>query len=76
MHHMIISKDNLTKLIDFVYPNLAEYSGNVNYMVGRAILAFKNVDVKKISDIMMDRLSGDICIYTSADSVDLTEGQP
>ena len=44
-------------------------------MVGRAILASKNVDVKKISDIVIDRLPGDVCIYISADSVDLTEGQ-
>jgi ATP-dependent DNA helicase PIF1 len=48
----------------------------MNYLVGRAILTPINVDVEKISDIVMDRLPGDPYIYTSADSVDLTEGQP
>jgi len=43
---MTIPKGNLTDLIDFVYPNLAENSGNVNYMVGRAILTPKNTDVE------------------------------
>src|SRR6266542_3019701 len=71
---IIIPKGNLIDLINFVYPNLAQNSGNVNYMVGRAILAPKNVDVEKISDIVIDWLPGDVCIYTSADLVDLTEG--
>src|SRR6266540_6940410 len=72
---IIIPEGNLIDLIDFIYLNLIQNFGNVNYMVGRAILASKNVDVKKISDIVIDQLPGDVCIYTSADLVDLTEGQ-
>ena len=45
-------------------------------MVGKAILVPKNVDVEKISDIVMDQLPGDVCIYTSANSIDSIEGQP
>jgi len=33
-----------------------------------------NVDVEKISDIMIDRLLNDPYIYISVDSVDLTKG--
>ena len=71
---IVIPERNLIDLIDFVYLNLAQNFGNVNYMVGRAILASKNVDVEKISDIVIDQLPGDVCIYTSVDSVDSTEG--
>ena len=54
---MTITKGNLTDLADFVYPNLAKNSGNVNYMVGREILTPKNTDVDIISDMIMSRLS-------------------
>ena len=70
---MTIPKGNLTDLTDFVYPNLAENSGNVNYMVGRAILTPKNTDVDIISDMIMSRLPGETRIYFSLDSTDLTE---
>jgi ATP-dependent DNA helicase PIF1 len=70
---MTIPKGNLTDLTDFVYPNLAENSGNVSYMVGRAILTPKNTDVDIISDMIMSRLPGETRIYSSLDSTDLIE---
>lgn len=70
---MTMPKGNLTDLIDFVYPNLAENSGNVNYMVGRAILTPKNTDVDIISDMIMSRFPGETRIYPSLDSTDPTE---
>jgi uncharacterized protein with FMN-binding domain len=70
---MTIPKGNLTDLTDFVYPNLAENSGNVSYMVGRAILTPKNTDVDIISDMIMSRLPGETKIYSSLDSTDLIE---
>ncbi|CAB4418715.1 unnamed protein product [Rhizophagus irregularis] len=73
---MIIPKGNLTDLIDFVYPNLAENLGNVDYMVGRAILTPKNTDVNMISDMIMNRLPGETKIYPSLDSTDSTERVP
>jgi len=71
---IIMSNGNLMNLIDFVYPNLAENVGNANYMVNRAILTSKNADVDMISNIIIDRLPGEIKVYPSADSIDLTEG--
>jgi uncharacterized protein with FMN-binding domain len=70
---MTIPKGNLTDLADFVYPNLAKNSGNVNYMVGRAILTPKNTDVDIISDMIMSRLPGETRVYSSLDSTDSTE---
>ena len=70
---MTITKGNLTDLADFVYPNLAKNSGNVNYMVGRAILTPKNTDVDIISDMLMSRLPGETRVYPSLDSTDSTE---
>jgi len=71
--NMITNTDNLTDLIDFVYPNLIENSGNADYMVGRAILTPKNIDVDMISDIVINRLPGETRIYPSLDSIDQTE---
>ena len=46
---------------------------NTNYMVGRAILTPKNTDADIISEMVMDRLPGEIKIYPSVDSTDTTE---
>ena len=72
---MIISEGNLTNLINFIYLNLAQNFRNVSYMVGRAILASKNINIKKISNIIMDKLLEDAYTYISADSTDSAEGQ-
>ena len=73
--NIIIPKENLTDLINFIYPNLEQNSENINYLVNRTILTLMNVNVKKISDIVMDRLPDDPYIYTSTNSVDLMKGQ-
>ncbi len=70
---IIIPEGNLTDLINFIYPNLTENSGNIDYMVSRAILASKNVDTEKISDMVMDQCPGEVRIYPSADTAILTE---
>ncbi len=72
---IVILRENLIDLINFVYPNLEQNSGNMNYLVGKAILTSKNINVKEISDIVMDRLSSDPYTYINMDSVDLSEGQ-
>ena len=66
-------KGALTDLINFVYPNLAENSGNVNYMVNKAILTPKNINVDEISNIIINRIPGETRIYPSADAADLSE---
>ena len=70
---IVIPKSNLTDLIDFVYPNLVENSGSVDYMVGKAILTPKNTDVNIISDMVIGRLPGETRIYSSIDFIDPTE---
>ena len=53
--NIILFKGTLMNLIDFVYPNLVENSGNANYMVSKAILTPKNVNVNVISNIIMEK---------------------
>src|SRR5436305_13841305 len=70
---LLMTGGDLSALINFVYPHLIENCGNVNYMVGRAILTPKNVDVEKVSEMVLNQLPGDFIVYPSADSVDLSE---
>ena len=42
-------------------------------MVGRSILTPKNTDVDIISNMVMNKLPGEVKIYPSADSTDPTE---
>jgi hypothetical protein len=70
---LVMTEGGLPALINFVYLRLSENYGNVDYMIGKAILTPKNVDVEKISDLVLDQLPGDYTIYPSADSADLSE---
>ncbi|CAG8516551.1 12476_t:CDS:1, partial [Acaulospora morrowiae] len=45
----------------------------MNYMVGRAILTPKNDEVKKIFDLIMNQLPGEVYIYYSANFVGLED---
>ncbi|CAG8566255.1 8713_t:CDS:1, partial [Acaulospora morrowiae] len=47
----VILRRQLSNLIDFVYLNFIENSGNMNYMIGRAILTPNN---NQISDLIMN----------------------
>jgi len=69
--NIILFKGTLISLIDFVYPNLTENYGKANYMVNKAILTPKNVNVEVISDIIMEKIPGEIILYPSADSINL-----
>jgi ATP-dependent DNA helicase PIF1 len=71
--NMVITKGTLTDMINFVYPNLAENCGNADYMVSKAILTPKNVNVDIITDIIMEKIPGEFVSYPSADSIDLPE---
>ncbi|CAI2178564.1 789_t:CDS:2, partial [Funneliformis geosporum] len=68
-----IHKETLTNLIDFVYSDLIENSGNTNYMISKAILTPKNINVEIISDIIMKIISGEVILYPSADLVNLPD---
>ncbi|CAI2192235.1 4915_t:CDS:2, partial [Funneliformis geosporum] len=68
-----IHKGTLTNLIDFIYPDLIENSDNANYMVSKAILTPKNINVEIISDIIMKRIPDEVILYPSADLVNLPD---
>ncbi|CAG8764820.1 9137_t:CDS:1, partial [Acaulospora morrowiae] len=51
-----------------------ENSDNMNYMIDRAILTPKNDKVKKISDLIMNWLPGEVYTYYSTDSIGLEDG--
>ena len=71
--NIVLFKGTLINLIDFVYPKLADNSGNANYMVSKAILTTKKINVDAISDIIMEKIPGEMILYPSANSVDLPE---
>ncbi len=70
---IVISKENLKNLIDFIYLNLIKNSANANYFVGRAILTSKNIYINKILDTIIEKFSGKVHIYPNVNLVDLTE---
>ena len=70
---MILPEGNLLNLIDFIYLNLIQNSGNANYFIRRIILTSKNIDVDKISDTILERFPDKVHLYSSVDSVDSTE---
>ncbi len=70
---MVIYKETLTDLIDFIYLNLIKNSENVSYIVVRTILTFKNIDIETILDLIINRFSDEAYIYINADSIDLIE---
>ncbi|CAG8697482.1 5802_t:CDS:1, partial [Acaulospora morrowiae] len=71
---IVILREQLSNLIDFIYPNLVKNFGNMNYMVGKAILTPKNDKVEKISGLIMNRLLGEVYTYYSIDSIGLEDG--
>ncbi len=63
----------MSNLINFIYSNLIQNSGNANYFIERVILTSKNINVDKISNMIMERFSGKIYLYPRADSMNLIE---
>ncbi len=69
-----MSKRNLIDLINFIYLNLVQNIGNINYMVNRTILIPKNIDIEKVLNIIIDQLLSKAYVYISADSVNSIKG--
>ncbi|XP_075479005.1 uncharacterized protein LOC142519875 [Primulina tabacum] len=57
-------------LIDSVFPNMINHVNDVNYMVDRAIITPKNVDVDNINQMLILKFRGEEKEYTSWDSVE------
>jgi len=71
--NIILLKGTLSNLIDFVYPDLVKNFDNVNYIVNKAILTPKNINVNIISDIIMEKIPGEAILYPSANLVNSPE---
>ncbi|CAI2193218.1 3958_t:CDS:2, partial [Funneliformis geosporum] len=67
--HLIYNK--IIQAINNEY--LIENSDNANYMVSKAILTPKNINVEIISDIIMKRIPDEVILYPSADLVNLPD---
>ncbi|KAG8386652.1 hypothetical protein BUALT_Bualt03G0170900 [Buddleja alternifolia] len=64
------SEQSIYPLIDAIFPNMVDHADDANYMVGRAIITPKNMDVDKINQMLNGLFSGEEKVYTSWDSVD------
>ncbi|XP_073120390.1 uncharacterized protein [Henckelia pumila] len=61
---------SISQLIDFVFPDMVEHMNNANYMVSRAIITRKNVDVDKINELLISKFPGEEKEYASWDTVE------
>src|SRR5439155_10456135 len=66
---IILPSQNINNLINFVYSNFTTHS-NSQYLVERAILTSKNVDVNNLNTIIMDQFPGKTVEYYSADMIE------
>ncbi len=66
---IVLPSQEINDLISFIYPNLSTYS-NSKYLVERAILTPKNVDVYAINTIIMNQFPGEAIEYFSADTIE------
>ncbi|POM72471.1 Helitron helicase-like protein, partial [Phytophthora palmivora] len=63
-------KRNVNALIDAVYPGVGDDNLPDEYFVERAILAPTNASVRRINDMVSERLSGETKEYLSVDSLE------
>jgi hypothetical protein len=67
--------DDSTELIDFIYPGVdSTPPPPPEYFLGRTVLAPRNRDVAEINDKVLNRLSGLLRTYLSADSIEAERG--
>ncbi|XP_073133484.1 uncharacterized protein [Henckelia pumila] len=63
-------EQSINQLIDSIFPNMVQHVHDANYMVSRAIITPKNVDVDKINEILISKFPGEEIEYTSWDTVE------
>ena len=62
--------NDIESLMNFVYPNLDSSSPPPpEYFLNRMILAPRNTDVNAVNETLLDRMTGDVKTYYSADQV-------
>jgi len=65
-----IRSNNIESLMNFIYPNLDSTSlPPPEYFLNRKILAPQNSDVNSINETLLDRMSGNVKTYYSADQI-------
>ena len=63
------TKNDITSIIDSVYPDIEHRFEDPDYLKERAILTPKNETVHQINDAIMNRIPGDPTNYLSSDTV-------
>src|SRR5947209_17573926 len=63
---IILPSQNINDLINFIYSNLTTNYFNPQYLVKRAILTSKNIDIHTVNTIIMDQFLGHAFDYLSA----------
>ncbi|CAB5127102.1 unnamed protein product [Rhizophagus irregularis] len=66
---IILPSQNINDLINFIYSNFTTYF-NPQYLVERAILTPKNIDVNNVNTIIMDQFPGEAVEYYSANIIE------
>ena len=62
--------NDIESLMNFIYPDLDSSSLPLpEYFLNHMILALQNTDINSVNETLLDRMSGDIKIYYSADQV-------
>lgn len=67
--NIVLLKGTLANLIYFVYPDLVNNFGNANYIISKAILTPKNINVNIILDIIMKKIPDKVILYSNTDLV-------
>ena len=66
---MYMPGNNVSHLIQSVYPNIVERFENDNYFMNKAILTPKNRDVAAINDLLLNCIPGRSVTYLSCDKI-------
>ncbi|KAG8375854.1 hypothetical protein BUALT_Bualt09G0002400 [Buddleja alternifolia] len=63
-------EQSIYQLIDSIFINMVDHADDANYMVGRAIITPRNIDVDNINQMLIELFPSEERVYTSWDSVD------
>ncbi|KAG8364793.1 hypothetical protein BUALT_Bualt18G0035700 [Buddleja alternifolia] len=63
-------KQSIYQLIDSVFPNMVDHVNDADYMVSRAIITPRNIDVDNINQMLIGLFPGEERVYTSWNSVE------
>ncbi|KAK3222112.1 hypothetical protein Dsin_009137 [Dipteronia sinensis] len=68
------NETSLNTLLNLIFPNIHNYSSNVNFMINRAILTPTNDYVDEINNLFIHKFPGnDVKYYSFDETLDKTE---